>query len=867
MGLVAVAEPAVEVATGLYVDVVVEAETNRIPQPFTYRVPDALREDVEIGACVLVPFAGRELLGYVVALRWEAPAGLAVVKDIAERVDVETLFDRPLAEVAEWMARYYHCGLRDALRPLVPHFMASSLKTVVALSPALREIIAYSRLLNAGTPVQLFFEQEGETVTNVLQGLPMKVTPKQKAVLEALTAHPAGVEMNDLTARLQTPRLSDTLKRLGERGLVSVTKTVLPPEVQPKRRKAYRFVRRPDEEEAKALKVTDKQARILEELEKLRRLDFGRSKPVLQTELSWRLGVSTTPMDALVEKGLLDVVHVEVRRDPWPSSGKATSPRRLTPDQEAAHHAISGSVEGNKAERFLLHGVTASGKTEVYLQSIEAALEARRQAIMLVPEISLTAQAMDIFQSRFGGRVAVLHSALSDGERYDEWRRIRSGEAAVIVGARSGVFAPVPDPGLIILDEEHEGSYKQDQSPRYHARTVAARRARSANATLVLGSATPSVETFHLAEEGRLNLLTMPTRIDDRPLPPVHIVDQREEFADGRGLFSGRLEEAIATRLKRREQVILFLNRRGFASSLLCRDCGFTAKCPNCSVSLTYHAPHGTRRPYLQCHHCDYREAAPDKCPNCQGIRIRHFGLGTEKVEQETMRLFPEARILRLDRDTTSRKDAHRRILTKFRNEDADILIGTQMVAKGLDFPRVTLVGVVAADTGLNMPDFRAAEKAFQLLTQVSGRAGRADLPGEVIVQTFNPDHYSLQAAMRHDYGKFYREEIVFRRELAYPPFSYLANVLATADSPQAAAGAIEAAAEVFKEVSDPALVHILGPAAAPISKLKNRYRRHLVLKAPDAAVMAHTLDEALARLDDNVKALLTVDVDPQSML
>lgn len=850
-----------------YVEVVVEAETSRIPQPFTYGVPPALLESVDVGSSVLVPFAGRELLGYVVALRDAAPEGLAAIKDIQEQVDVETLFDQPLAGLAEWIGRYYHCGLRDALRPLIPRFMASSLKTVAALSPALREIIAYSRLLNAGKPVQLFFEQEGETVTNVLQGLPMKVTPKQRRVLEALTQRPEGWEIPELMAHLQTQRLNDTLKKLQERGLVSVTRSVLPPAVQPRKRKAYKFVRRPSADEAKALRVTEKQDAILAELEKIRRLDFGRAKPVLQTELSWRLGVSPGPMESLVQKGLLEAVTVEVRRDPWPTSGKASAPKQLTPDQENAYQAICGSVDGNHARRFLLHGVTASGKTEVYLQSIQSALDARRQAVVLVPEISLTAQVMEIFQSRFGGRVAVLHSALSDGERYDEWRRIRSGEAAVIVGARSGIFAPVPDPALIILDEEHESSYKQDQTPRYHARTVAARRARDAGATLVLGSATPSVETYHLAEQGRMGLLEMPARIDDRPMPPVEIVDQREEFAAGRALFSGPLHEAILQRLARKEQVILFLNRRGFSSSILCRDCGFTAKCPNCSVSLTYHAPRQSRVPYLQCHHCDHSQPAPDKCPKCGGDRIRHFGLGTEKVEIETARLFPDARVLRLDRDTTSRKDAHRRILTKFRNEDADILIGTQMVAKGLDFPRVTLVGVVAADTGLNMPDFRAAERSFQLLTQVSGRAGRADLPGEVIVQTFNPEHYSIQAAMKHDYGKFYREEIVFRRELAYPPFSYLANVIATADTSPAAAAAIESAADAFRQVCGGQSVQLLGPSAAPIARLKTRYRRHLLLKAADAGALAHVLDEALARLDDGVKDLLTLDVDPQSLL
>jgi primosomal protein N' (replication factor Y) len=359
----------------------------------------------------------------------------------------------------------------------------------------------------------------------------------------------------------------------------------------------------------------------------------------------------------------------------------------------------------------------------------------------------------------------------------------------------------------------------------------------------------------------------MPTRIDDRPMPPVHIVDQREEFAVGRGLFSDRLEDAICRRLARKEQVILFLNRRGYSASILCRDCGYSAKCPNCSVSLTYHAPSGSRRPYMQCHHCDHHEPAPSVCPRCGGSRIKFFGLGTERIEIETQKMFPDARILRLDRDTTSRKDAHRRILTRFRNEDADILIGTQMVAKGLDFPRVTLVGVVAADTGLNMPDFRASERAFQLLTQVAGRAGRADLPGEVVIQTFNPDHYAIQAAVKHDYDQFYREEIVFREALKYPPFSYLANIIATTDSFDGAGIAIDAVAKAVRTTADPNLVQLLGPVAAPISKLQNRYRRHLLLKAPDANVLGATLEEAMKQLDESVLDTLTVDVDPQSLL
>jgi primosomal protein N' (replication factor Y) len=852
-----------------YADVIVDAEVARLPQPFTYRIPTALHGDIGIGSCVLVPFAGRDLLGYVVALH-SGEAGLPQgLKDIRERVEMEPLFDRALADLAAWVARYYHTDRRDGLRPLIPKFMASSLRTVVALSPPLREIIAYSRILNAGQPVQLFFEQqEGESVAgNVLMGLPVKVTPKQRLVLQMLSENPAGVDLQDLKSRYPGGNVGDVLKRLRDRGLVVVQKSVLPPPVKPRRRKAYRFVRRPGEEEAKALRITPKQDAVLATMERQKAMDLGRARPILGSELGWRTGAGVGVMNALVEKGLVEATTVEVRRDPWPTDGKATAPRTLTPDQQAAFEAITESVDRNRADRFLLHGVTASGKTEVYLQSIQAALDANRQAIVLVPEISLTAQVMDIFQSRFGGRVAVLHSALSDGERYDEWRRIRHGEAMVVVGARSGIFAPLARPGLIILDEEHESSYKQDQTPRYHARTVAARRARACGATLVLGSATPSVETCYLAEQGRLKLLEMPSRIDDRPLPPVEVVDQRQPAAQANGLFSPRLEEAIRERLGRSEQTILFLNRRGFSASLLCRDCGYVTRCQHCSVSMTYHHPGGSRRPFLQCHHCDHREPAPSRCPGCGGDRIRHYGLGTEKVELETRNLFPEARVLRLDRDTTARKDAHRRILTRFRNEDADILIGTQMVAKGLDFPRVTLVGVIAADTGLYMPDFRAAEKTFQLLTQVSGRAGRADLPGEVVVQTFNPEHYALVAAQKHDFRAFYRDEIQFRRELRYPPFSVLANVLATAGSEAEAQAAIDAAALAFKTAGRGGDVELLGPTAAPIARLKNRFRRHLLLRAGDANALGTALDEGLSRLDDATRLLLTIDVDPVSLL
>jgi len=512
-------------------------------------------------------------------------------------------------------------------------------------------------------------------------------------------------------------------------------------------------------------------------------------------------------------------------------------------------------------ERYLIHGVTASGKTEVYLRAMEEVAEAGGGSIFLVPEISLTAQMLGAVKGRFGKAAAVLHSRLSEGERYDEWSRIRRGEVKVVVGARSAVFAPMPNLKLIVVDEEHDPSYKQESSPRYHTRDVAARRAADAGGTLVLGSATPSVESFYWAEKGHLKLLTMPRRIDDRPLPRVELVDLRQTPM---AIFSDRLKSAVEDRLSRGQQVILFLNRRGFSTFVLCRDCGYTERCPNCSVALTYHA--ATRR--LQCHHCDYRRRAPVRCPKCSGGRIRYYGLGTERVEEEVRQLFPSARPLRMDRDTTSRKNAHHTILQRFRGRDADILIGTQMVAKGLDFPGVTLVGVVTADTALNLPDFRAAERSFQLMAQVSGRAGRGDDPGEVIVQTFSPEHYSLQAASRHDYLRFYAQEIAFRKELWYPPYSRLANVMSVDAASDAAEARARAAAEALRsEVESAGLkVQVLGPAPAPIEKLKGRYRWHVLVKAADSRAMSPCLD-VLERLPSEVRSGIVVDVDPVSVL
>jgi primosomal protein N' (replication factor Y) len=586
------------------------------------------------------------------------------------------------------------------------------------------------------------------------------------------------------------------------------------------------------------------------------------SEAIQQAELCRLLNVSPSVLQSLERRGLVrggDVVVNRAARLPLPH----LPPPALSPEQAAAASVLDDLVRGRSTDQVLLFGVTGSGKTEVYLRAMEEALAAGRQAIFLVPEISLTAQVSTLFRARFGEKVAILHSRLSDGERYDEWQRIRRGEADVVVGARSALFAPVPDPGVIVLDEEHDPSYKQDSSPRYVTHAVAGQRAAGSRCPIVLGSATPSIETFYRASRGELRRLDLPRRIHDRPLPEVRVIDLREEFrCRGASVFSLPLREGIRDRLARGEQVILFVNRRGFSAFILCRDCGFVPRCPRCNVSLTFHADRAGR---LVCHHCGHERRAPQQCPRCAGTRIRHFGIGTQRVEEAVRQEFPEARLARLDRDTTGTKDAHERIVANFRGREADILIGTQMVTKGFDFPQVTLVGIITADTALNLPDFRAAERTFQLLTQVAGRAGRGDTPGEVILQTFTPEHYAIQAAARHDYLAFYEQEIRAREELRYPPFSSLVRLVVADSQADAARAKIHAVHEIVAPLAAAQGIELLGPTTAPLARLNGKYRWHLMLKSESDDALQSLLTEALPRL--RRLSGWSLDVDPLTLM
>ena len=537
----------------------------------------------------------------------------------------------------------------------------------------------------------------------------------------------------------------------------------------------------------------------------------------------------------------------------------------LNPSQQAASDAIVGALKQNVYQTFLLHGVTGSGKTEVYLNTIEEALALGRGALLLVPEIALTPSVAGQFYARFGDRVAILHSAFNDSERAEQWRRLREGRAMVGVGTRSAVFAPVRELGLIIVDEEHDGSYKQEETPRYNGRDVAIVRALDLQAVVVLGSATPSLETRYNVERGKSRLLELPARILDRPMPTVELVDMRQEFLESRqnALFSRRLVAAVNEKLEAGEQSLLLMNRRGFSASVACRACGERIQCDNCAVSLTFHR----RDNRLLCHYCNFARRVPQACPGCGSDHLYFLGSGSEKVEEELHRAFPKARIARLDRDTVTSKNRYEEILGGFREGAYDILVGTQMIAKGHDIPNVTLVGVVSADTGLGMPDFRAAERAFQLLTQVAGRAGRHHLPGTVLVQTINPEHYAIVCAAEQNYARFYEKELEFRRLLRYPPFCAMANIVVRAELQE---DALRRAGELRACLPEAAEgMRVLGPAEAPVPRLKNEFRYQMLVKSVSRARLNEAL-QTLRRhaLDSRWPATaLVLDVDPLSLL
>jgi primosomal protein N' (replication factor Y) (superfamily II helicase) len=817
-------------------NVIVDVPARETDRPFSYSVPETMKPLVRPGVRVGVPFGPRLLHGFVVEVSDASDTPLEKLRPLQTVLDIAPPITPELLELAKWMSRKYICTLHTALSALLPSALKTKTETVYrAMDERIEPAMPYyDQLLEI---VDFVNRKDGASEDDLLKAFGEQAHVMQWAIEQGVLVEERYVR--DL-ARKKTALFAVTSKTPKE--LLEAAETL--------RRKA------------------PKQADILHALS----LSESREAVPL-AELLKETGASAAAVRSLEAKHLVCLEEREVSRDPYAHRTFAKSePLPLMPSQESSLTQIQQAVSARRHEAFLLHGVTGSGKTEVYLQAMQACLEAGREAILLVPEISLTPQTVDAFKGRFGGDVAVMHSRLSQGERYDEWRKIAERKVRIAIGARSAIFAPFTDLGLIIVDEEHESSYKQEESPKYHARDVALERGRNHGAAVVLGSATPSLETYLGAHRGRHTLLEMQERVKGRPLPEVQIVDMREELKEGnRAMFSRPLRDALQQRLERGEQAVLLLNRRGYATFVLCRSCGYTAKCPHCDITLTYHR---TSR-HSRCHYCGYAEREAAECPSCGSAHIRQFGAGTQRVEEELAKLFPGIRTIRMDVDTTSTKGSHEKLLAQFRNRQGDVLLGTQMVAKGLDFPFVTLVGVISADTVLRIPDFRAAERTFQLLTQVAGRAGRHSLPGEVIVQTYTPDHFSIQQAAQHDYRSFARRELLIRRELGYPPYRRLAlatlsheDVSKLVKSSEAFAASVRTKLGKTAWKDDPP--ELLGPVPSPIPKLKDRYRFQCMIKYRGESAVIDALRESADEFRDEIrksKLSIQLDVDPQMLL
>lgn len=833
----------------MFAQVIVDVPAKGTNRPFDYRVPAHLQQWVGIGSRVGVPFGPRIVQGFVVGLRERTDADPGKLRDIAQVSDLQPPLTEELVELAEWMSRTYLCHQITALQAMIPAALKAKYERHVQWSAEReRELCGDPALGLSGTQAVKRYMQEKAGVT-------------LDALLERFPEH-SGLIKHWLKAGLigEEQVIKDRLAK-------KTALTVIPPE-------------RLDmlAEARSALPANARRQRqVLAFLQE-------NPQPIRLAELMLKLEVGASTVKSLADKGWIELREVEVLRDPYAGVSFArTAPLELTGEQAQAFAKVRDAVAACRHEVFLLHGVTGSGKTEVYLQSIQQCLDQGKEAIVLVPEISLTPQMVERFKGRFGDEVAVLHSRLSHGERYDEWRKIIAKQVKVVIGARSAVFAPFTRIGLIIIDEEHESSYKQEESPKYHARDVAIERAKRHGAAVVLGSATPSLESYYeAADKGRFRLLKMDDRVQGRGLPPVRIVDMREELKNGnRSMFSRALHRAVEARLERREQAVILLNRRGYSTFVMCRTCGYTVTCPHCDIALTYHQSSSM----VRCHYCGYAERQPRECPSCASPHIRYFGTGTQKVEEELGRLYPGIRVIRMDVDTTAEKGAHEKLLGQFRNKQADVLLGTQMVAKGLDFPDVTLVGVITADTVLNLPDFRSAERTFQLLTQVAGRAGRHEKPGEVIVQTYTPEHYAVVASSRHDYAGFVGTELEARRRGSYPPFCRLALITLSHERIPLLVRTAESLVKRLKEQRDRlgipgfaqaggnvqlAALDILGPVASPIPRIKDRYRFQCMIKYRGDAPAAELIARAVETFDDvcrQEKLTLGVDVDPQVLM
>jgi len=792
-------------------------------QLFSYSIPDNL--NVQIGQAVRVPFGNKTLQGIVLQLS-PCPA-VEETREIYSVIEERPLLSPQHVALARWISDYYLAPVFDAVGLMLPPGFERKPLTFLSATQ----------------------HDENHDRGNL--------TEDQRLILENIRRQPE-TSLKDIENNFGQKKTARIVPQLVRKGLVSRRYELEPVKIRPLKTFFLKLSVSVEEalREAERIKRATRQSALL-------RFLAQQPMPISWADTRAAVNCDKSTVNNLVNKGFITMEEVTMVREPITCGNISPSlPLKLTTAQKAALESIKESLANNKTDTYLLHGVTGSGKTEVYLQALAEAVKQGKRGIVLVPEIALTPQIIERFTARFSKRVAVLHSRLSPGEQYDEWHRIRNGEFDVVIGPRSALFAPQPELGIIIIDEEHEWTYKQHgASPRYHARDAALKLAELTGVTVVMGSATPDVETYYYASTGKYKLLELPERVtpaEGSPLPEVKVVDLREELKAGnRSIFSHALHGALQETLDNSEQAILFLNRRGGATFIQCRACGHVVRCRRCEIPLTYHPDEGT----LVCHQCNNKKPIPTTCPQCASNRIKFLGLGTQKLAQETAAAFPSARLLRWDSDSARHKNSDGEILNNLREHQTDILIGTQVVAKGLDVPLITMVGVVNADTSLNLPDFRAGEKTFQLLCQVAGRAGRGINGGRVIVQTFSPEHYAIRTAAKHDYTSFYEQEISYRRQLHNPPFSQLAALTCTHTNDIACQREAERIRQLLlTEINRKGIdyINLIGPAPAFIHRLRGKFRWQMILRGRELSSFLSSFSFPQG---------WSIDIDPASLL
>ncbi|EIW2104646.1 primosomal protein N' [Enterococcus faecalis] len=801
--------------------VIVDVPTMQTDQPFTYLVPENLNEQLAVGMRVEVPFGNgnRHVQGFVLAIEPMAATVLdetnVQLKELVAVLDLKPVLNTEMLALADYMKEKTFAFKITCLQTMLPSVMRADYQKYIYLTDELSEELQD----------QLFYGLEEISWDQA----------QERGILPQLMA-------------LRKQQKVDIRYEVTTRNKVKMVRFI----------QAAKEFEQLEEIRLGLRKGAKKKEQLLYYLQRL-----GTEKVTAVKEMK-ELGFSTALLNEAAKNGWLTFIEKEAYRDPFANQTfEKTTALSLNAEQQVAVETILQSVQEQQSQTYLLEGITGSGKTEVYLQVIAEVLNQGKTAIMLVPEISLTPQMVQRFKSRFGEHVAVMHSGLSQGEKYDEWRKIERGEAEVVVGARSAIFAPIENIGVIIVDEEHEASYKQEETPRYHARDLAIWRSEYHHCPVVLGSATPSLESRARAQKNVYQRLRLTQRANQAAtLPMIDVVDMRKEVENGNvSSFSMSLQEKLQERLEKNEQSVLLLNRRGYSSFVMCRDCGYVLPCPNCDISLTLHMDSKT----MKCHYCGHEERIPYRCPNCGQDKIRYYGTGTQKVEEELQTLLPESRILRMDVDTTRRKGAHEKILRTFGEGQADILLGTQMIAKGLDFPNVTLVGVLNADTALNLPDFRSSERTFQLLTQVSGRAGRAEKPGEVIIQSFNPEHYAIQLAKAQDYEDFYTKEMYIRHRGDYPPYYFTVQITASHPEENEAAKQMFQIATKLKQGLSPQAI-LLGPTPNAIMRVNNRYFYQVIIKYKQEPMLQPLLKEILTDTQRATARGLKLSIDAEPM-